>query len=459
MRVSTANSSLISSSLVKRKWNPLPIPHGTIPEPKGQDLDFVNVAYSHLMHSDWGKLEGLSSGLTPFRFKHVLLKIKKDYVLSYEFYKWAQLTQPTLHTLETHSMIVHILTRHRKFKSAESILKNILSSASIDLPSKLFEVILYSYRLCDSSPNVFDSLFKIHAHMRKVRNATNTFYQMKDYGFLPTVESCNVFLSSLLSLSRADIVLAFYKKMQRCRILPNIYTLNMVISAYCKFGNLEKALGIFEDMGSMGVLPTVVSYNTLIAGYCSKGLLTSALRLKASMEKSGFQPNNVTFNTLVDGFCKQGKLNEANKLLSEMKGKDVRPDTVTYNTLINGYSQLGNSDLCEELYEEMLRNGVKVDILTYNAVILGLCKEGKNKKAALMVKKLDKQNFVPNSSTYSALINQDFDGAIQVLWEMLGRCMTPDSAVLCELFNGLCHSGKEDLALKLREEVEAKFHD
>lgn len=70
----------------KRNWNPLPIPHRTIPEPKGQDLDFVNVANSHLIHSDWAKLNSLSNGLTGFRVKHILLKIKQDYVLSLEFF-------------------------------------------------------------------------------------------------------------------------------------------------------------------------------------------------------------------------------------------------------------------------------------------------------------------------------------------------------------------------------------
>ncbi|MCI88728.1 pentatricopeptide repeat-containing protein mitochondrial-like, partial [Trifolium medium] len=50
------------------------------------------------------------------------------------------------------------------------------------------------------------------------------------------------------------------------------------------------------------------------------------------------------------------------------------------------------------LFEEMERNKVKADILTYNGLILGLCKEGKTKKAAYMVKDLDKENLVPNAS-------------------------------------------------------------
>ncbi|KAG5553510.1 hypothetical protein RHGRI_011401 [Rhododendron griersonianum] len=203
----------IPGKLGGRNPKPIPLPHRTILDPRGQDLDYVNVAHSHLVHSDWAKLDKLAPNLTPFRVRHILLKIQKDNVLSLEFFNWVETQNPNLHTLDTHSTILHILTKSSKFKSAESILKKILDSCSIHLPSKLFESILNSYRLCDSSPCVFDSLFKTYAHVRKLRNATDTFCQMKDYGFLPTVESCNAYLSALMNLNRADIVFAFYKEM------------------------------------------------------------------------------------------------------------------------------------------------------------------------------------------------------------------------------------------------------
>lgn len=479
------------------KWNPLPIPHRSIPEPKGQDLDFINVAHSHLIHSDWAKLDLLSSGLTPFRVKHVLLKIQKDHVLSLEFFSWVGVKKPSLHTVETQSMILHILTKNRKFKSAESILRSSIAvSDSIDLPSKLFEEILYSYRLCDSSPLVFDSLFKTFAHMRKFRNASDTFCRMKDYGFLPTVESCNAYLSKLIDMHRVDIALAFYREMRRNRISANVFTLNMVMCAHCKSGKLEKALEVFREMESMDCSPNVASYNTLIAGYCGKGLLSSAMKLKSSMGKNGMQPNVVTFNTLINGFCKGGKVYEASRLFSEMKSSNVAPNTVTYNTLINGYSQMGNSEIGGKLFEEMSINQVKADILTYNALILGLCKEGKTKKAAYLVKEFDKKNLIPNTSTFSGLIsgqcvrknsdrafqlyksmvrsgyhpnertfgmlistfckNEDFDGAVKVLREMFERLMVPDVGILAELCGGLCQGGNQKLVMLLCSEMEAR---
>ncbi|XP_057454464.1 pentatricopeptide repeat-containing protein At4g26680, mitochondrial-like [Lotus japonicus] len=462
----------------------------------GTDLDFVNIAHSHLIHSQWENLHPLSTSLTPFRVKHILLKLKNDDVLSLEFFNWVHNCNPSSHTLQTHSILLHTLANNRKFKTAHSILRRIINVNVASSSNTLFDALLCSYRLCDSSPLVFDAVFKTYANLNKLRDATHTFLRMKEYGFLPTLESCNAFLSSLLQLRRAEVALAFYREMRRDCISPNVYTLNMVICAYCKSGDLPRALETLEKMKDMGLSPTVVSFNALISGYCNKGLLGLALKMKSLMGNYRVSPNVVTFNTLINGFCKEGKLHEAYRVFSEMKVANVAPNTVTYNTLINGYSQIGNCETGMRLFEEMGRNQVKPDILTYNALILGLCKDGKTKKAANLVKELDKDNLVPNASTFSALItgqcvrnnserafqiyrsmtsigyspnestfgmlisvfckNEDFDGAVQVLRDMLDRSMTPDSGILSALYNGLSRCGRKRLALELCSEMEAK---
>ncbi|CAN0830312.1 Pentatricopeptide repeat-containing protein At4g26680, mitochondrial [Linum grandiflorum] len=481
-----------------RNLNQIPIPHRSIPEARGQDLDFINVAHSHLIHSDWGKLAGLSPHLTPFRVKHVQLKIQRDFVLSLEFFNWVKLHNPAAHTLETHSIILHVLTKNRKFKSAESITKDVLRNGSVNLADQLFDVLLHSYRLCDSSSRVFDSLFSVCARSKKFRFATEVFRRMKEYGFLPTVESCNAYLSSLLDMDRFDIVFVFYGEMRRCRISPNVYTLNMVMSALCKAGRLEKAVELFREMENGvigGVSPNVASYNVVIAGYCRKGLLSSAMKLKSSMEKTNNNGNVVTFNTLIHGFCKEGRLQEARKLLSEMKIGNVAPNIVTFNTLMNAR---GNScEMNDVLYQEMMNAGIKPDILTYNALIAGLCRDGKTKKAAYLVKELvEKEKIDPTASTFAALISgqcvrndpdrgwqlykamarsgfgpnketfnvlvdafykkKDFEGAVQVLLEMFDKCATPASSFVADTYDGLRRCGMDRLAAKLRSAVDAR---
>ncbi|KAK7386182.1 hypothetical protein VNO78_26218 [Psophocarpus tetragonolobus] len=473
---------------------PIPIPHRTIPEAQGQDLDFITVALRHVINSHWDKLHPLSPFLTPFRLKHLLLTLQNDHVSSLKLSNWVLKHNSSSHTLDSFSILLHTLAKHCQFKSTQSILTQILSSHP---PHTLFQALVFSYSLCNSSPLIFDALFKTLAHTSKLRSATHIYTLMKDHAFSPTIESCNAFFSSLLRLHRPDIALLFYRELRRgsC-VSPNVYTINMVIRAHCMLGEVQKGFQMFEKMRDMGVSPNVVTFNTLISGYCKKGLFGLALKIKSLMGDIGVQPNVVTFNTLIDRFCKERKLHEANKVFSEMKAANVVPNVVTYNTLLNGYGQVGDSEMGGRVYEEMMRNGVKADILTYNALILGLCKDGKTKKAAGLVRELDKENLVPNASTFSALItgqcvrnnserafliyksmvrsgcspnehtfhmlisafckNEDFDGAVQVLRDMLNRLMSPDSSILSELCGGLCRFGRNKLALELYSEMDVR---
>uniref|UniRef100_A0A7N0SXC7 Pentatricopeptide repeat-containing protein n=1 Tax=Kalanchoe fedtschenkoi TaxID=63787 RepID=A0A7N0SXC7_KALFE len=482
-------------NLFGRNSNPLAIPHRTLIEPKGQDLDFINVAHSHLIHADWEKLKSLSSGLTQFRVQHILLKTQKDYVLSLEFFNWVSTQNPNFHSLNTHSMILHILTKNRKFKSSEAILRRLLGPGNVDLQPKLFDSLLYSYRMCQSSHHVFDSFFKTCAHLKKFRNATDTFCRMKEYGFFPNVESCNAYLSSMIKMKRLGMALWFYGEMRKCRISPNVYTLNMVMCAFCQLGELDKAIGVFEGMGKMGFKPSVVSYGTLISGYLSKGLVNSAMKLKSEMVREGISPTVEVFNALINGFCKDGKVPMANKMFGEMKAIEVIPNVVTYNTLIDGYGRDGKIEMGLRLFEEMGKRGLKADILTYNALILGLCKDGKTKKAAYLVKELDKAGLAPNASTFSALIYgqcvsekpdrglqllrsmirsgfgpnyetfvmlitsfckcEDLDGAVQVL-KVMKESMALSSATLAQICSELCGKGDDQLALKLYKEIHTR---
>ncbi|CAH1413092.1 unnamed protein product [Lactuca virosa] len=175
--------------------------HRTVQEPKGQDLDYINIAYSHLLRSDWAKLAKLLTKSNSFRLKHILLMLQNNYAVSLKFFKWIELHNPNLLTLETNSIIFHILTKNRKFVSAESILKKIICSCDVNLHYKLFDSLLHSYRICDSTPRVFDALFKMYAHVKQFRNAIDTFCKMKEYRFLPTIESSNMYMSSLLSFN------------------------------------------------------------------------------------------------------------------------------------------------------------------------------------------------------------------------------------------------------------------
>ncbi|KAM0000570.1 putative tetratricopeptide-like helical domain superfamily [Helianthus debilis subsp. tardiflorus] len=133
-------------------------------------------------------------------------------------------------TLKTNCIIFHILTKNKKFVSEESVFNKMFKSCDVSMHSKVFDSIVCCYRMCDSTPRVIGALFKTYAQMKQFRNTDDMFSRMKGYGFLPTVESCYLYMSLLLSLNRAGVVVSFYKKMRRSRMMMNVFTVNMLIN-------------------------------------------------------------------------------------------------------------------------------------------------------------------------------------------------------------------------------------
>ncbi|KVH92844.1 Pentatricopeptide repeat-containing protein [Cynara cardunculus var. scolymus] len=411
-RISTLLDSAIknpnSSLLGRRKWIPIPIPHRTIHEPRGQDLDYINVAHSHLLHSDWAKLDELLTNFDSFRVKHVLLKLQNDYAISLKFFKWVETHNPNLLTLETNCIILHILTKNHKFVSAESVLEKIVGSCDVEMHSKLFDAILHSYRMCDSTPRVFDALFKLYAQMKQFRNATDTFCRMKEYGFLPTIQSCNLYMSSLLSLNRAGIALSFYKEIRRSKITVNVFTLNIVINAFCQLGELENAVKVFDEMQDMG-------FN----GKTEKGN-----EVFEEMLRNGIKADILTYNALLLGLCNEGKTRKAAYLVKELDKKKLVPNSSTFAALIRGQCARKNPDRALKLYKSMLKSGCRPNEHTLKMLMLCF------------------------------LQNDDYGGVFDVLKEMLERPVGPDLAVLRKLCKGLSQAWKDRLIMNLSNEVD-----
>ena len=70
-------------------------------------------------------------------------------------------------------------------------------------------------------------------------------------------------------------------------------------------------------------------------------------------------------------------------------------------------------------------------------------------------RKKKKAGFQPNYYTYKIVVstfskNKDFEGAVDVLKDMLRRCIAPDKALLHEFFEGLSEAKKLHLAADLR---------
>ena len=94
----------------------------------------------------------MAYGLTQFRVGHALLKTHQDYFLANRFFNWVEQRRGFTHSIESHYLI------DKKFKDIEDHIKKIMPSKLGNLVPQIFECLVNTYMLCDSSPRSFDAL-------------------------------------------------------------------------------------------------------------------------------------------------------------------------------------------------------------------------------------------------------------------------------------------------------------
>ncbi|CAN1246572.1 Pentatricopeptide repeat-containing protein At4g26680, mitochondrial [Linum grandiflorum] len=340
-----------------RNLNQIPIPHRSIPEARGQDLDFINVAHSHLIHSDWGKLAGLSPHLTPFRVKHVQLKIQRDFVLSLEFFNWVKLHNPAAHTLETHSIILHVLTKNRKFKSAESITKDVLRNGSVVIAGYCRKGLLSSAMKLKSSMEktnnngnvvTFNTLIHGFCKEGRLQEARKLLSEMKIGNVAPNIVTFNTLMNARGNSCEMNDVL--YQEMMNAGIKPDILTYNALIAGLCRDGKTKKAAYLVKELVEKEKIdPTASTFAALISGQCVRNDPDRGWQLYKAMARSGFGPNKETFNVLVDAFYKKKDFEGAVQVLLEMFDKCATPASSFVADTYDGLRRCGMDRLAAKL--------------------------------------------------------------------------------------------------------------
>ncbi|KAL5861729.1 hypothetical protein ACOSQ4_003025 [Xanthoceras sorbifolium] len=240
------------------------------------------------------------------------------------------------HTLEAYSIILHILNKNRKFKSAESILKG------------------------------------------KLENTVQVFKEMECMGLSPTVASYNTLIAGHCNKGLLSLAVKLKNSMGKDGVQPNVITFNTLIYGFCKERKFYEANRMFSEMKAINVAPNIVTYNTLINGFSQTGNcemggrlykrwknFEHTFQLYKTMIKSGCHPNKHTFEMLMSTFCENedfdGILSEicsglcrcgndqlAIKLLNEMEIKRLLPEGFdkarTNNSKLENYDkEVGNN--------------------------------------------------------------------------------------------------------------------
>ncbi|CAI0557215.1 unnamed protein product [Linum tenue] len=407
-------------------------------------------------------LNSLAPEFTPEAASHLLLKSQDDQSLTLKFLDWARPHQ--FFNLRCKCLAVHILTRFKLYKTAQTLAQDIAVTTTADDSGGgfVFQCLKDTYFICNSSSAVIDLVVKSYSHLNLIDQALNIVNLAKENGFMPGVLSYNAILDSLIrSRKPFRLVEEVYREMVASRVSLNVYSYNILIRGFCRVGNLEMGLRLFEEMEKYGCLPNVVTYNTVIDTYCKLKRMDQAFGLMRSMASKGLEPNLFTYNMVVNGLCREGRMKETEEVLFEMKEKGFVADEVTYNTLVNGHCKEGNFHQALVLHGEMMRNGLSPNVITYTSLINSMCQSGNLNRAKDFFDQMHVRGLSPNERTYTTMINgfsqQGYmNEAHQLLDEMKANGFSPSIVTFNALINGYCILGQMEDAKMVFHEMERK---
>ncbi|KAJ8763462.1 hypothetical protein K2173_002345 [Erythroxylum novogranatense] len=443
--------------------------------------DVVTLLTHHRSKSRWSHLRNLltsttTNKLTPFTFSQIALHLKSNPHLALNFFNFTLRNSLCDHDLRSHSTIIHLLSRARLKARAQHVIRYALVQSVLfghgDPPVKLFEVLVRTYRDCDSAPFVFDLLIKSCLDMKKIDGSIRIVRMLRSRGISPQVSTCNALISSVSQCKGSYAGYGVFREVfslendegesevkRAVRVRPNVNSFNSLMVGFYRDGDMEMVEEVWSEMGRFGCAANEYSYSILMAVFCDGERMQEAETIWKEMRVNGIRPDLVAYNTIIGGFCKIGEVGKAEDFVREMGLSGIGSTSVTLEHLMNGYCKVGDFDSAILVYKDMIRKKFRAEALTIDALIGGLC-EKKRLPEALKILRFATRDacFYPSRMGYEFLIKGLCDEgkmneALKLQAEMVGKGFEPNSGIYEAFIEGYRNLGNEEMVSMLGKEI------
>ncbi|TMW99613.1 hypothetical protein EJD97_002282 [Solanum chilense] len=451
--------------------------------PLSEDETLVSAATTILKHhrskSRWSEILSLApptSGFTPSQVSKIILQLRNTPHLALRFFNFTVHRSICCHSLSSYATIIHILSRSRLKPQALELIKCAIRKfpdthqPDLSNPPRFFEILVKTYRSCDSAPFVFDLLIKAYLDSKKIDVSVQLVRILASKNIFPHIVVCNS-LIELIAKSRGPFAAYdMYVDIFRCEkeewsgrevkgVTANAYTFNVLMVAFHREGVVEKVEEVWKEIMAKNCTPNVYSYSILMAAYCEDGRMENAMKVWKEMGDEDVKHDIVAYNTIIEGFCKVGKVERAEEVFREMVFNEVECTCVTLEHLINGHCMSGNIHAALVLYKDMCRKGFKPESSTIDVVAKVLCdKSGVFDALEFVRAVIKKHEIVPRKTTYELLIQSLckegwMEEALKLQVEMVGKGYEPNFEIYSAFIDGYIKQGDEEKAETLRNEV------
>ncbi|KAI3441338.1 uncharacterized protein J3R85_002616 [Psidium guajava] len=436
--------------------------------------DVVSLLTHHRSKSRWTHLRSMCpDGLAPAEFSQIALRLRNNPHLALRFFLFTQRRSLCDHDLGSYATTIHVLSRARLKHRAQGLIREALRISPDTKPVRVFEVLVRTYRECDSAPFVFDLLIECCLEAKKVDAALEMTRLLRSRGLSPKVSTLN---SLICWVSRCGGALAGYEVYKEVfgvsnggnvgnsrwevGISPNARTFNTLMMCFYQDGAAEKVEEIWDEMVRSSCAPNVHSYSVLMAVYCEDGKVVEAKKIWDEMRVKRIEADVLAYNTIIAGFCKSGLIERAEELAREMELNGLESTGVTYEHLIKGYCNVGDVDSALLVYKDMCRKKFGPEASTIHAMTVTLCDQGRVFEALDILRgAADNSCLLPKGKSYEVLIiglclEGKMEEALKLQAETVGKGFETNSEIYTAFINGYKKKGNKEMVEKLRKEMQ-----
>lgn len=450
------------------------------------------------------KIQFLKNKLHPDSLVHVL-NSTTDVYSSLKLFKWASLQKTFKHNLNTYYLMILKLGLAGNIEEMEGFCNEMVKENCPGFDEVflgLIDSFVRNNRLDEAlrvlscmnktsfkpSLGVFNVLMGVLlGAKRDFKDVLFVYKEMVKVGIAPNVETLNHLLEALLEDDRIETALDQYRRMNKKGCSPNSRTFEILVTGLINKERVDESLLVLDEMLELGCEAGLSFYTRVVPLLCWVNKCEAGLMLLMKMKASKFPPDSSIYGALIQCLCRNLCMDEAINLFEEIMDSGITPDddlfvdvvnglcrsckfseakkflvdndvdiTSPYNALLGAYCSDGNLPAAKGLFDEMLGRKL-TDRFSWNYLIGCLCEIGGIKKALVVLCRMIVSAFVPDSTTYSALIvgkckQNKLEDAFLLFNQVQRKCQVLTSVSYAELVK--CLSQKE----KIHEAAEVFFH-
>ncbi|XP_019158028.1 PREDICTED: pentatricopeptide repeat-containing protein At5g16640, mitochondrial-like [Ipomoea nil] len=239
----------------------------------------------------------------------------------------------------------------------------------------------------------------------KLETAETTIQIMIQRKIYPDVITYNTLIEGYCLQERMDEARKAFGRVVESGLQPDVWTYNTLINGYCKIKEMDEAMHLFCEIPQKGLRPNVVTYTIMLQGFFLVGRCFAALELFQEMLVAGHKPDYYTSCILLGGLCDNGYVEEAISVYHQLD-RSGNYSLVHATIIIDRVCKIGRLNIARDVFNDLISKGRHLDVNTYTAMINGLCREGFLDEALELLRKMEKNDCVPDTVTYNVILQE-----------------------------------------------------